>query len=315
MRSLSILLTVTSLIGPGHAFADDADFAPRIYATRADGSPAWELATLQDYVYASSPEMSPDGSRVAFDGIKDPRHDRGDSHIAIVNLNDGSVEDLGRGAMPSWSADGTWLAYSRYTPDQGVYIRSIAGGSEELIEAFAWGIQWSPDGKRLAYARGGNLIIYDLATKTKHTVFPENRPLRYEEIYGNCGWSADSKRICFKARRRPTTELNVKRPGPTQLAIVPADGEPELKVCFNADAVSEDVAWHPDGARIVMPMAQTLYEFDPDAKSQGRPIPGLPANRTDTGACWSRNGEILVFIGCRPGLTASVHARSLKERF
>jgi Tol biopolymer transport system component len=304
MRSLSFLLTALSLIGPRQALADDADFAPKVYATRADGSPAWELATLKDYPNAYSPELSPDGTRVALDGWKEGQNGS-DAHILVVNLNDGSVEDLGRGAMPSWSADGTWIAYSNYAPNHGVYIRQVQGGMEELIEAGGWGIQWSPDGKRLAYARGGNLIIYDLATKTKHAVFPENKPLPYQQIYWNCGWSPDSKRVCFKARRQTMKVWRpaVKSPAANhrdETAVVNVDGDPQIKVCCDAADVAEDVAWHPDGTRVVIPKAGQLYEFNPTTNEPPQLFPGLPADRTNAGMCWSRDGEILVFMSFRP---------------
>jgi len=299
MRSLSLLLTSFMAIGLNQALAQDADFAPKVYATRADGSPAWELATVKDYAYAYSPELSPDGTRVALDGWKQGESGSA-AHILVVNLNDGGVEDLGRGAMPSWSADGTWIAYSNYAPVHGVFIRQVQGGMEELIEAGGWGIQWSPDGKRLAYARGGNLIIYDLATKTKHAVFPENQPLPYGQIYWNCGWSPDSKRVCFKGRRRTAVVDGRKVNSRDEIAIVTVDGDPQLKVCCDAADVAEDVSWHPDGNRVVIPKAGQLYELNPDSDDPPRLVPGPPADRTNAGMCWSRDGETLIFMSYRP---------------
>jgi Tol biopolymer transport system component len=292
MNSFTTLLTALATIGGGQALAQDVDFAPKVYATRADGTPAWELATLKDYPYAYSPELSPDGTRVALDGWKEGQNGT-DAHILVVNLNDGSVADLGRGAMPSWSADGTWLAYSNYAPNHGVYIRQVQGGMEELIEAGGWGIQWSPDGKQLAYARGGNLVVYDLATKTKLALRLHDEAM-YRQIYWNCGWSADSSRICFKGQRRSTNQ--------DELAVVTMlHGQLiQWKVCCDAEDVAEDVAWHPDGTRIVIPKAGQLYEFNPDTDDPPKLIPGLPAGRTNAGMCWSRDGEILVFMSYRP---------------
>lgn len=291
MNSLATLLTALVITGPGQAPADDAEFAPKVYATRADGSPAWELATLKDYPYAYSPELSPDGTRVALDGWKEGQSGT-DAHILVVNLNDGSVADLGRGAMPSWSADGTWLAYSNYAPNHGVYIRQVQGGMEELIEAGGWGIQWSPDGRQLAYARGGSLGVYDVVTKTKRALLPQDQGT-YRQIYWNCGWSPDARRICFKGQRRSTNK--------DVLTIVTLDGDAvRWKHCGDAEDVAEDVAWHPDGTRIVIPKAGQLFEFNPDSDDPPKLIPGLPADRTNAGMCWSRDGEILVFMSYRP---------------
>jgi Tol biopolymer transport system component len=298
MKLLAILLAALMPTGLNEALAEDADVAPKIYATRADGSPAWELATLTEYPYANFPDLSPDGTYVALEGWREGESGN-DAHILVFNLNDGTVQDLGPGAMPNWSADGAWIAYSNYAPDRGVYIRQFQGGAEELIEADGWGIQWSPDGNRLAYARGGNLIIYDAATGTKRAVFPENQPLRHEEIYGNCAWSLDSKRICFKARRRSIVAFKLNQHRDDELAVVMADGDPELKVCFTAADVAEDIVWHPDGARILIPMAGRLHEFDPDKLAPACALPGQPAGRTNTGMCWSRDGSMLLFISYR----------------
>jgi hypothetical protein len=239
--------------------------------------------------------LSPDGTRVALDGWKEGQNGS-DAHILVVSLNDGVVEDLGPGAMPSWSADETWLAYSRYAPIRGVYIRPVQGGFEELIEAGGWGIRWSPDGKRLAYARGGNVIIYDPGTKTKHAVFPEDQPLPYHRIYWNCGWSPDSKRICFKGQWRsekPDSRSSVVR---DEVAIVTVDGPPQLFVCCDATDVVEKIAWRSDGNRVVIPMAGQLFEFTRDAEQRPRQLAGLPMDRTNGGTCWSRDGNILIFI-------------------
>jgi hypothetical protein len=50
----------------------------------------------------------------------------------------------------------------------------------------------------------------------------------------------------------------------------------------------------------VIPKAGQLYEFNPDSDDPPKLIPGLPADRTNAGMCWSRDGEILVFMSYRP---------------
>lgn len=310
MTSLSRLLAALLAVGSSSAFADDAEFAPKIYATRADGGQAWELATLKDYSDACSPALSPDGTRVALDGWQEGQRTT-EAHIVLVNLNDGAVEDLGRGAMPSWSADGTWLAYSTYDPNHGVYVCQAQGGFEELIEAGGWGIQWSPDGKRLAYMRGSNLIVYDPVTKTKHAVFGEHEELPYWEVYRNWDWSPDSRQICFKGRRRP---LAARARSVDEVAIVNVDGDPHLRICCDADDVADDVAWHPDGSRIVIAKAGQLYEINPGANDPPRLVPGLPAGRTICGMCWSRDGEILIFSSCRRHVPAGMRIEFIEVR-
>jgi Tol biopolymer transport system component len=134
-------------------------------------------------------------------------------------------------------------------------------------------------------------------------VFQEDEALPYREIYRNWSWSPDSSHVCFKGRRRPLADR-----GPTteEIAIVSVVGDPRLRVRCEAANVSEDIAWHPDGRRIVIVKAGQLYEFDPGANDPPRPVPGLPAGRTICGMCWSPDGEILVFSSCRPHIPAGL---------
>ena len=56
------------------------------------------------------------------------------------------------GADPAWSADGTRIAFTRYTTGKGfaVYVANRAGqGQRAVVEGSS--PAWSPDGKRLAF--------------------------------------------------------------------------------------------------------------------------------------------------------------------
>jgi Tol biopolymer transport system component len=271
--------------------AQDRPRVPAIYALPSGGSKAWELASLPDYPFLCSPELSPDGTRVAVDGWREGENLQ-NAHLLIINLENRAVQDLGKGAMPSWSPDGTWIACSKY--GGGVFIRSVIENDEQLIDAAGWGIQWSPDGKRLAYARGGNLIIHELATSAQSEVFPRNK-VPYDMIYWNCAWSPDSQQVCFKGRRRSD--------GAEELAIVTATGAaPQHRVLRRAEDINPDIAWHPDGSRIVVPKAGKpgqhgqMLMFDLTQAGAPKPLAGQPTDRHNGGMCWSRDGELLVFM-------------------
>src|SRR5690606_25644393 len=164
-----------------------------LYAVDADGTNLRELAVIPDYEIINSPEISPDGKWVGVDGWKEGENLRA-AHLLFINLETREVRDLGEGAMPSWSDDGRWFAYSHYEP-RGVSVQSFDGLQTQLIDENGWGIQWSPDGMKAVYtlSEGGRmqLVIYEFVGRTRRHVFAQN-DMPYTYIYWNCKWSPDS---------------------------------------------------------------------------------------------------------------------------
>lgn len=252
-----------------------------------------EVGKIPGYATICSPELSPDQKWIAVDGWKTGQTNT-DAHLLLLNVATGETRDLGIGCMPSWSADGEYLAYSRY--GQGVWIRSVDGKEEHAIDRRGWGAQWSPDGTSIAYSVGGQLVILDGASETTRDIFPvpKGKPTPYSYLYWNCTWSPDSRKICFKGQRRDNS---------LEFAIVTIDGtDPELQVCCDARDYNEDIAWHPDGKSIVIPRAAQsgtpgrIDRFLVDAPTKLEPVRGLPLDRHNSGMCWSRDGKKLYYI-------------------
>ncbi len=76
--------------------AQDQPRVPAIYALPAGGSKAWELVSLADYPYLCSPELSPDGTRVAVDGWREGENLQ-DAHLLIINLEEPRGPGPGQG--------------------------------------------------------------------------------------------------------------------------------------------------------------------------------------------------------------------------
>ena len=293
LRVVVFVASITLVSGRGAA-ADEPATGPQIeiHAMDADGKNVRKIAALPDFPIINSPEISPDGKFVAVDGWR-AGQDNTDAHLLIVNIKTGRVHDLGIGCMPSWSADGQWIAYSRYQPNGGVFLRGVDGDAEQLIDRNGWGIQWSPDGFKTAYTRGGNIIVYDINADTRREIFPaKNVP--YQTIYWNCKWSPDSTRICFKGRRQN---------GKEEFAIVSVVGnDPKLRVRCAGEDYNPDIGWHPDGKRVTIPRAPKpgqpgqIYEFDPDGDEAPVPVAGQPTDRHNSGMSWSKDGKTLVFV-------------------
>ena len=116
-----------------------------------------------------APRLSPDGRRLAFFDISSS----GEYDVWILDLERGTVDrlttDQGRDSEPIWSPDSTRIAYhSGAQPGgPGIFIRRAdgAGSVERLTTGTHLPVDWSADGKWIAYADFGDRGI-SIATVT-----------------------------------------------------------------------------------------------------------------------------------------------------
>lgn len=75
--------------------------------------------------------------------------------IYSVNGDGGNMKRLTYGLDPSWSPDGTMIAFTRWNEPVGLYVANADGSNEVRV----WNGQqfmsprWSPDGKKIAFAQ------------------------------------------------------------------------------------------------------------------------------------------------------------------
>ncbi|HKK27360.1 MAG TPA: S9 family peptidase [Gemmatimonadota bacterium] len=174
MRCLPLALVVT-LAGAVRAAPAVASAAgPRPAGPAAAGRPAPDAGAaladtarlsymdVFDLEWASDPQISPDGSRIAFvrNGF-DVLKDRERTSLWVVDA-DGShlrpLSDGERGASsPAWSPDGSRLAYvARGEEGAEIRVRWMDTGQEAVLATLRHGprgLAWSPDGTRLAFAK------------------------------------------------------------------------------------------------------------------------------------------------------------------
>lgn len=182
--------------------------------------------------------LSPDGSRIAFDS------DRGGVRGIYVANADGQnvrrVSPEGFAAVPTWSPDGSTLAFVRAKsdrPEEAWNVWTLDLGSGELTQVTshrygqAWGGSWFPDGDRLAYSHEDRLVIRDLESGDER-VFrtpKKGRRIRTPAV------SPDGRRVMFQVHRDGAWLLEL--------------GDGSMRRVLE-DPTAEEYTWSPDGRRL-----------------------------------------------------------------
>jgi dipeptidyl aminopeptidase/acylaminoacyl peptidase len=118
------------------------------------------------FVWVADPQISPDGSRVAFVRVDvDEKADTYDTAIWIVPADGAEparrLTGGRRDNSPRWSPDGRRLAFVRTIEEDNkpqppqIYVMSMAGGEARAVTAIPRGAgnpEWSPDGRTIGFS-------------------------------------------------------------------------------------------------------------------------------------------------------------------
>lgn len=165
------------------------------------------LFAVPGIAIAGSPSVSADERQIAFDGSAPGLNSTSQANLFLAEIDGKDLRNLGRAAMPSWSPDGNRLIISQYGfagADGGVWNLKADATDATLIDAAGWSGQWSPDGRKVVYLKGRDLILYDIMDNSRRSLLGESSEL-FSRVNFNPAWSADNQRVYFKAQRKDGT--------------------------------------------------------------------------------------------------------------
>jgi Tol biopolymer transport system component len=173
----------------------------RVIRTRPDIGPKPFLTRLtSDVGWTDYPAISLDGKILAY---ASDRSGEGNLDIWIQQIPDGSPVRLTRHAAddvdPSFSADGSRIAFQSSRLGGGIYVIPTLGGEERLLAARGFSPRFSPDGNWIAYGvaeqAGGGLYVAPTAggpaTRVDAGFYRARAPV----------WSPDGRYLLFWAQR------------------------------------------------------------------------------------------------------------------
>jgi Tol biopolymer transport system component len=180
---------------------------------------------------------SPDGTRIAFDSDRE-----GLRAVYLADADGKNVRKVspeGFAAVPSWSPDGSALAFVRAEADRpqvwNLWTLKLADGDLRQVTRHRigqpWGGSWFPDGRRIAYSHEERLVIHNLETGAER-VFGTPRRGR---LVRTPAVSPDGRRIIFQVHRDGAWLLEL--------------GDGSLRRVLE-DSTAEEFTWAPDGRRV-----------------------------------------------------------------
>jgi hypothetical protein len=227
---------------------------------------------------ASGPLPSPDGTHVVF---------RRGAAIWVMRPNGRGRRLLAaRGITPAWTPDSRRVAYLSETAQQGpVGIRMVAldGGEQRTLVrgADVRDPAWSPDGRSLAFARGGSLIVRRAGIQRTVVKRPGVAIERIE-------WSADGRWLAFEYQD-PARGFGAE--------VVGANGRNARNVGGAEPGTASWAPNHPALAYVqfALDSGSSSFRLLTPATGRIRKLAGAP--RFVNSLVWSPRGNALAFSG------------------
>jgi TolB protein len=244
---------------PGDFYFMDAR---TIYVMNADGTNLRSLSTGTGGI--SLPAWSPDSTKLAFSEYRScDREDYvmnadGTNRVLLNRLEIGMGCENWDRWWPSWSPDGTKLAFPRHRgmgdsqEIQAIHVINADGTDPKTYAHLGdrvntyWWVSWSPDGAKIGFVSrsrtGHGLGIFVMNADGSEPKQLAEISSTSENVWA--AWSRDGTRVAFASKFRAESE------GIPEIYVIDVDSS-NLRRLTDTPAAEGNPSWSPDGTKLV----------------------------------------------------------------